>query len=215
MKHLSILIAAISLLLAQSALAITVSIGAGSSITEKDRTATFDNIDNGDSLLNYTEDSLLISVDDIAYEGFSAVTAGPDYDLYYGSGGNHSFVTISTTDGADMLGLEFLMGNGYFTAASLLTWEAYRDGVLIASGFDNLSKGIVVGWYDALGFDQLRVSSPRSTTFSGFGNPQAIAIDNLYVDVTTSSAVVPLPASAWLGMSLLGGLACIRKLRRA
>jgi len=170
--------------------AVTVfSTGAGSAVSTVNRIATFDSINaNGLSLLGYTEDSLIISVDDISFVGFDAFTDGVGSMFHYGNGGNTAFVTITPTDNVDFVGLEFKAGLGN-SQDLFLTWETYRNNVLTGSGQEQVPRGTIVGFSDVLGFDELRVAAHLNSG-DNFGDHQAIAIDDLKVQLFQSTVVV-------------------------
>lgn len=178
------------------------STGAGNSVTTVNYSAKFDPIVTGMSLLNYTEDNLIVSIDDYAHLEFSP---GPGFDnkFHYGSGGNYSYVTIKTADSKEIIGLEFILGNGYGTSG-YMGWEIYDNNILVNSGNSGLiARGTVVGWKDIDGFDELRVGCAYSQGYT-FGQHQAIAIDNVNVQTEGDNAV-PEPASIiFLGIGLAG-----------
>jgi len=153
--------------------------GEGTAVTDIDRIATFDNISG--SLLGYTEDNILVSVDD---------TQCCLESMYYGSGGNDSFVTISTTDGIDFFGLELQIGSGYSSAMHNVVWEIKRDGITTGTGvlYDIYTSSLVnervtLGWSDVGLFDTLLIgASLSSNNYNAFGQSQAIALDNVKID---------------------------------
>ena len=201
---------------AVAAEAVTVSIGAGSAVSSIDRSATFDTItSNGIDLSIYSEGQLNITTPDTSFQGFNpfstSTSPGPDTGFYYGgSGTNTSFVTITTTDGIDMFGLELLLGHGFTgVQAADVVWETYNDGNLTGSGNFSTSRGSIVGWSDVAGFDELRVGA-NAPDYTSFGEVQTIAIDDLNVQISA----VPLPAAVWLFGSGLLGLAGIARKRR-
>ena len=161
-------------------LTVTTTIGSGTAVSDVDRQATFAGFVSGShSLLNYTEDNLLISVNDnwCCFQG-----------VHYGNGGNDSFVTIATTDGADVSGLEFDFGTGFGNGLMNVVWETLRDGTVTDSGVLTSvsatsgvnSSSVTLGWSDnSQRFDTLRVAS--SPTITAFGQYQAIALDNVRV----------------------------------
>ena len=80
------------------------------------------------------------------------------------------------------------------------------------------SKGLfngfsTLGWSDVDLFDTLMIgAAPMGSTYDAFGGLQAIAIDNVRVDVDVS--VVPVPAAVWLfgsGLLALVGIARRKK----
>ena len=82
-------------------------------------TATFDSITtNGINLNGYTEDGIVVSVNDQSYVGFDFFNSGSGSTaLHYGSGGNSSWVTISMVGGSVIKALDFLI-------AQLFLWDS-------------------------------------------------------------------------------------------
>ena len=191
------------------------STGAGSAVTNPDRSATFDDLTtSGIDLSAYTDDGLIISVPDTSFVGFDAFGDGSTTGYHYGDGGNDSYVTIKGSDGARFRAIEFRLGDGYGAGTNGLLWETRLNGVTTGSGFQpDLAMGVVVGWRDAAGFDELLVAADRFfTDGSALGDFQAIALD----DVDAQLASVPEPTTcALLGVGLvtLGGRAWQRSRR--
>ncbi len=195
-----------------------VGFGAGNAVTSADRTAGFGAIGtNWIDLSVFSEGLLSISVGDtslVGFDPFNGLGDGTGVGFYYGNGGNNSFVTISATDGAGFTGLEFLLGHGPLNSTTNVVWETLSNGITTGSGAFQTQKGIV-GWADVLGFDTLRVGA-NSLAYTAFGELQAIALDDLSVELQTPISVVPLPASLPLFASGLGILGFMgwRKRRR-
>ncbi|MGB5539877.1 MAG: hypothetical protein WBO37_07305 [Gammaproteobacteria bacterium] len=198
--------------------AVTVSsIGAGSAVSSIDRSANFDSITtNGISFTPYSEGTLTINTPGSSVIGFNVFAdtspGSVQTDKYYYASGNNGHVTITTSDGIDMFGVEFRVGHGFLGVVDTsVIWEAYSNNVLTGSGQFNTTRGSVIGWSDIAGFDELRVGA--NTTGSGyanFGEPQAIAIDDLNVQISA----VPLPAAVWLFGSGILALIGIGRQRR-
>jgi hypothetical protein len=202
------------------------SLGDGSAVTRTDRAATFDLLTryNTVNLDTYAEQSLKITTASTSWgedpalalmDPFHGTNHG-DKAFYATANGSDTWVTIRTTDARPIFGLEFNYANTWTTgdvygpypwgdAAALLEWQSWKGGALVSAGsFQNfgLPMGTRVGFYDALGFDRLLV---RATV----GDPklQAIALDNLAVQLTALPAPVPELATTSLygmGLSLLG-----------
>lgn len=196
-----------------TASAISITTGAGSAVSVIDRSATFDTITtDGIDISAYSEGMLDISTPGgLSDVGFTAFTSGAGTVLgFYYAGGNNDFTTITTSDSVEMFGLEFLIGHGFTgTLDTSVVWETYNNGNLQDSGQFNTTRGTVVGWSGTTGFDELRVGA-STLGYANFGDAQAIAIDNLSVQLSA----VPLPATIWLfGSGLLGLLGITRRRR--
>jgi hypothetical protein len=188
----------------------TVTFSSSGTVASPDFTATFDSLLTGDSLASYNEDGISITVSDTAFPGFQAFTPGDlrASGFHYGSGGNFSYVTIRLTDGSDFAFLQLLLGDGYSgTLTTNLRWQAYLDGNLLSSGLESgLAKGSTVGWTALTVFDELRIAAGVEAS-PGFGNLQAIAIDDV------SLALIPEPSSHLL--ITFGALAAVSFRRRS
>ncbi len=217
MKIMKLALAVFLLLLSVQVYAVPiVSIGAGTAVATVDRQATFDGIQDGDSLLNYTEDNLIVSVD-----GNHCCYS----QAHYESGGNNSFVTITTTDGADILALEAEISSGFGLDPHNIVWETLLNGASTGSGiitatfgfgFTGGGQSIVAGWSDVSSFDTLLLGAgPASgaNAYSGFGGTQAIALDNIQVQLA-SSASVPEPSTITLMAIGFIGIGAARKLKK-
>ena len=183
-------------------------------VTIVDREATFDSLNTeGIPLDTYSEGLLSVTVNDTSWVGFPAFAPGDPRTtgFHYGDGGNDEYVTIRGTDDATFFALDLLLGSGYGFGTNAVRWETYLNGNLTGSGVEtSVPQGSIVGWSDAGGFDELRVAAGIFSP-PGFGQEQAIAIDDLRVQLAPFS--VPLPGSAALIGLGLAGLALSRRLR--
>ena len=188
-------------------------LGAGSAVAAVDLSASFDAL-NATAVVhleNFTEGALKVATSADSWAADFSMAAlldpfyganGADRAFYAISSGNNDWVTIQTTNLAQMSGVEFMYGNTWTTGDfsrpwgnpnAIFDWQTWKNQVMVSSGSIGppqiLPLGTVVGFYDAAGFDQLlvRCTSPNS------GDPtlQAIALDTLQVMLTN---VPPTPA---------------------
>lgn len=166
-------------------------------VTTVDRTLTFDALSvSGIDLKNYVENGVFVTVDDSSFIAptFAPFQPGDDRrsGFHYGENGNDQYVSIRPGDFTRFSALEFLLGDGINTTTTNLQWRTYRDGVLVGSGIEmGVTKGGVFGWTDPNGFDELQVAASLLSSEPGFGNMQAIAIDDLKVTIVS----IPEPVS--------------------
>jgi hypothetical protein len=160
-------------------------------------TATFDGISG--SLLNYTEDGIVVSVNDNQFSGYP--------DVHYGSGGNNEWVTISLVSGDPIKALDFLLGNGnggpFGAAPTDFLWETFVGVTSTGFGSLNLERGTTVGWTDLSGFTSIRVAALASN-LNAFGDYQAIALDDVRIDSTERIVVSAPTSAAFIVLSLAG-----------
>jgi hypothetical protein len=226
MKKIRFLLMLPAILLAgQSQAFIILTEGAGNSVASADRSATFDNLtSNGIDLSAYNEDSLNVTVPDTSYQNFDAFNTGKLTAFHYGVGGNDSWVTINATDGSRIYGLEFLLGHGQSPSHANVVWELRRNGSTTGSGTFETTRGVIRGWCDTEGFDELRVGA-RGSDYNSFGQDQSIALDDLDVQLSPNNSCngevvrpiteIPVPTlgqwSIILMMLAIGGTVFLRR----
>jgi len=198
-----------SLVFSERAGAATIqTVGAGSAVTSIDRAATFDSITNsGIALSDYVEGQLFVGANADSLLGYDPFGGANGSDLYFycldsGSfgGGADAWVTIKTSDSKRIFGVEFLYGNSWTGGTpwgnnnAWVTWETLRGSTIVSSNQIGpnpmLSVGTIVGFYDPAGFDQLLVkcNAPNQAD----PNLQALALDNLHVQLTTNLPSAPV-----------------------
>jgi hypothetical protein len=210
MKRATLVLAALALLLGgvgQARAGMILTFGTGSAVTSVDREATFDNVVTFTNLNGYTEDKLLISVNNVAYTFFDPTDGsglgGFSGGFFYPNGGANGGTLITTTDGAKITGIEFNVGTGYGQTTTNFAWEAFKNGTPDGSGALAVTSGTVLGFSDASGFDKLYigayVSLGTAQTANVVTDYQAAAIDNVKVQL---QGVSPVPEPSTL--TLLG-----------
>lgn len=201
-------IALVAMVSISASAAVITTAGSGSAVTNVFRQALFTGISG--SLLNYTEGGLIVSTNN-SQCCFS--------DTYYGAGGGNNFVTITTPESFNFAGLELDLGSGFFNVGPHnVVWQTYRDSGLTDSGvITGVNAGYpstfsVLGWSDVNLFDTLLIgAAPTSTGYNTFGQFQAVALDNVKLDMNGRQSV-PEPASiALFGLGMLGFAAARRR----
>jgi hypothetical protein len=182
--------------------------GSNSAVTSVDRAATFSAITNsGIALSDYVEGNLFIGANADSLLGYDPFGGANGSDPYFycldsGSfgGGADAWVTIRTTDSKRIFGVEFLYGNSWTTGSgwgnnnAWVTWETLRGSSIVSSNQigpnPTLLVGTVIGFYDPEGFDELRVkcNAPNQADPA----VQALALDNLHVQLTTNLPPAPV-----------------------
>ena len=193
-------------------------IGPGTAIPGiADRNATFD---NASDLSIYSEDSLSITAPSGNYNGFDPTSGnggGFMGAFFYPSGGVNAFTILTTTDATPIFAAEVAVGSGYESSVTHYYYEAYRDASIISSGAFDISAGSIVSFFDPTGFDGIRMGAygtleeAQSATSISY---QALAIDNVRVNVGAGIAVVPEANTLALVLPVIG-MVCTVVLRRS
>lgn len=185
-------------------------------VTTINRSMTFNALNASFIDLNaYEEDEMYATIDDFTYVGFGAF-AGYDNrgtGFHYGSGGNNSYVSIRGTDNAVLSAIDFVLGNGFGNSKTTLRFETFLNGEFSGSFFQ---AGLLNGVYkisDAAGFDEIRLGGNVAATYGSFNDFQAIALDDVHVQLKTGD--VPEPAGLALFGLALAGLAAARRKKAA
>ncbi len=189
--------------------------GAGAAVATIDRSATFDSLtaNNVVHLDTYSENGLSITTSGDSWAADLNLSAkldpfrganAPDRALYAIAWANEDWVTIQTTNGALMHGVEFMYGNDWTTGdisgpypwgndKGFVEWQTLQNGTAVSAGqvgpSPTLPLGTVLGFYDPVGFDQLLARCRIENSASP--NLQAVALDNLQVMLAN---VPPTPA---------------------
>lgn len=200
---------------ATSHAAVVTSFGAGSAVTGAPTYQTgFDNIQDGVSLLNYTEDDIVASVD-----GTQCCFAG---GVHYAGGGNYSYVSISTVGGNAFGAMEVDVGSGFGISTHNVAWQTLLNGAATGSGVitvDNIgdSTGFaVLGWADANLFDTLLLGAgPSADDYSQLGQFQAIALNSVKIGNGGAPTNNDVPEPATLSLLGLGMAALVARRRKA
>jgi len=177
------------------------STGAGSAVSVVDRSATFDSVADYTPLENYSEGGLRISVQDYAYTSFSPAP-GFSGGFHYPSGGALGPTVIAPADSVLMYAIEFNIGSGFVNqvgGTGYFAWETRMGATTTGGGWftADISVAQVAGFADPDGFDMLLVANYQSleTAMAGIdpGGYQALAIDNLNVQVGSEPIIIIVP----------------------
>lgn len=184
----------------------------GETISNPDVSLNFEAMTLGQNLSNYHENGIAVTVSDTAYLGFNAFVG---YDnraagFHYASGGNTDYVTIKGLNNEIFAGVGFLLGNGYQINNNFVTYATYLNGTLSGEGRVQAPNGLIK-FVDFNGFDELRVNAD-SFSYKTLGEFQAIAIDDLNLDIKDTVSDVPEPGSlALLGLGVIGLMSTRRR----
>ncbi len=152
----------------------------GTQIIREDGFANFNTLKYPDSILNYQEGGLIVSMDHIEFE-FVQMDGTASY---YPNAGDTEMTIITRADGENFQALEFQVWNGWATDPNYVWAEAYLGGELQASfDIDHPSQSQnfpVLGFKGR--FDQIRIASYYEPSVRDAHDPagyQAIAMDNM------------------------------------
>lgn len=193
----------------------TVTFGEHSAVATPDFVATFDDLDYPDSMANYSEGGLWITVPDLVYltadpsggrGGFSGGFAYPD-------SGSPELFRISAVDGTPLQAIEFNVGSGRpaekSSGVTYLRYEIYVDGTMVDFGAAEVALGGRVGVVGQSAFDEIRIGGFTTLAAALLGTAsQALAFDNLWVQAATA---VPSPVAAAGAIPVLLGLQSRRR----
>lgn len=187
--------------------------GGGSAVGSVEAAADFENVA---SLIDnpYVEGGMSFTRVNVTNNndgcGFAGCPSHPGFypgfvgNYFYGLGddGLSSYVSVEAAAGQVFRGLEFTAGTGLDPASSPLGyWVTLLDNALVSSGTFSLAGGpVVVGFFDAIGFDELRYSSVTGLEAT-FSYP---AIDSVRADVE------PVPEPGSLLLMATGGALLLR-----
>jgi hypothetical protein len=195
----------------------TVFFNSTGAVPSADLAATFDSLATGDPLDAYQEDNLQFSIPGaVDLGGLSPAPAGFSGGFFYPFGGSSNPLTITTTNGATLYGIQFDLGSGFHSETSAgdtlrIAYELLSGATVIASGsFDatQTADGYLLGFSDDSGFSSLVISNCQEDPCT-VDSLNAIAIDNVTADTSPSSSVTPEPASILLfgtGLLLFAGI---------
>lgn len=194
-----------------SAFAVTQTYGAGSAVTTIQGSAFFENTsaltDNPylEGGMSFSRTNLTFNNNGCGYAGCAGHLGftGFSGNYMYGTGGTGYF-EMAATGGNVFTGLEFQTGTGYSVSTFNVTWEAYKNNIMIGSGTAAATAGGIIGFSDVGGFDVLRYSG-----VSGAYN--APAFDTVHAQFTSA---VPEPETYAMLLAGLGLMGAIRRRRQ-
>lgn len=195
--------------------AVVQTVGTGSAVKTVSAVANFENSAAASST-SYTENGLQfqaynMSSNPCGYAGCAGSFSGFSGNYMYGVGLGGYF-TISAATGKSLTGLEFVADTGYGVSQIYFGWEALLNGVSVGSGAGSASRGSVLAFSSASGFDSLRWTANYTPDMSDYAAP---AFDNVRAQYASPSDV-PEPASmALLGVAALGMAVVRRRARKA
>ena len=199
-----------SLALQPNVWAVTQTTGTGSAVFIVEGAAHFESL----SALSgnpYLEGGMSFSRTGLTFDNNGCGFAGcASHSGFAGFSGNYMYGTGTTgyfdmtaTSGNVFRGLEFTIGDGYSSSSDVqnVSWQAFNDSILVASGTLTLGHGTVIGFSDANGFDTLRYTSDNGI---GFVAP---AFDTVHAQFTAPIPEPEIYAMMLTGLGVLGFIA--------
>ena len=200
-----------------NAWAVTQTTGAGSAVSIVEGTANFESrnalFDNP-----YSEGGMVFSRTGLTFNnngcGFGGCTstsgfAGFSGNYMYGVGSG--YFEIAATGGNVFHGLEFTIGTGFDINPQNVSWQAFSSSILVGSGTLSLESGTIIGFSDAIGFDNLRYTSDDRDRY-GYVAP---AFDSVHAQFTAAIPEPEIYAMMMAGLGLLGYVTRRKKLQAA
>jgi len=200
-----------------NAWAVTQTTGAGSAIFIVEGTANFESL----SALSdnpYLEGGMVFSRTGLTFNnntcGFAGCAGHPGFVGFSGNymyGIGSGYFEIAASGGNVFHGLEFTIGTGFDINPQNVTWQAFSSSILVGSGTLSLSNGTIIGFSDAIGFDNLRYTSDDRDSY-GYVAP---AFDSVHAQFTSAVPEPEIYAMMMAGLGLLGYVTRRKKLQAA
>lgn len=165
--------------------------------------ANFNSMVENQSLTNYQEDGLELSVN---RNYFSWNAPGFDgSEMFYANTGSFELVSISLVNGDDFGDMEMQVSSGWspIGIGTMYLWiQLYSDGGLV----DEIDLDATTGEYVGItggGFDQILIGSYASGALRDehdAGNRNAVALDNIRVGVVPAPGTLAVSALGLIGL---------------
>jgi PEP-CTERM motif len=198
-----------------NAWAVTQTTGAGSAVSIVEGTANFESL----SALSdnpYLEGGMVFSRTNLSNNpcDFAGCAGHPGFVGFSGNymyGIGSGYFEIAATGGNVFHGLEFTIGTGFDINPQNVSWQAFSSSILVGSGTLSLSSGTIIGFSDAIGFDNLRYTSDDRDSY-GYVAP---AFDSVHAQFTAAVPEPEIYAMMMAGLGLLGYVTRRKKLQGA
>ncbi len=119
--------------------------------------------------------------------GFAGCAGHPGFVGFSGNymyGVGSGYFEIAATGGNVFHGLEFTIGTGFDINPQNVSWQAFSSSILVGSGTLSLESGTIIGFSDAIGFDNLRYTSDDRDRY-GYVAP---AFDSVHAQFTAADS---------------------------
>jgi len=168
--------------------------------------ATFDNLAEGDSLVGYTENGIVVDVFGSSFQWDAPGMGGSS--LYYADTGALSQVAISLESGISFSSIEMQISSGWNIGSrgTEFVWVQVFDDKDLVIEFDiDMISGGVLSLSGDQSFDTVLIGAYASDAIRDSHNPwarNAIALDDIRIN---GEARIPAPSSLALGaLGILG-----------
>lgn len=184
----------------------------GKTVERADFSLSFDYLFSGLDLDSYEESGVWVTAPGVAEVGSPMFFGDPrSSGFHFAAGGNLGYTAVRGVNDEVFGAVDFLLGNGWAMPASYLRYATYLDGVLSGTGATLVDSG-TVRISELGGFDELRLSAHYAMPVE-FGGYQALALDDMHLQLWSPTAGVPEPGQLLLIGAGLMALCAVRRRR--
>lgn len=185
----------------------------GKTVERADFSLNFDYLFSGLDLDSYEESGVWVTAPGLAQVDAPLFYGDSRSSGFYFAGANHGVTTVRGVNDEVFGAVDFMLGNGWATSTSYLRYATYLNGALRGTGVALLDSA-TVRISELGGFDELRLNTHHAMP-AEFGGYQALALDDMHLQLWSPTAGVPEPGQLLLIGTGLMALCTVRRRRAA